>query len=48
MSSLKAGEIVAKDFSPCKATPTVAVSDARREIGRLRSKSREREKWMTM
>ncbi len=42
MSSFKAGEIVAKNLSPCNATPTVAISDACREIRRLRSKSRER------
>jgi len=41
MSSLKASEIVAKDLSHCKATATIAISDSRREIGRLRSKSRE-------
>lgn len=32
MSCFKAREIVAKDPSPCKATSTVAISDARREI----------------
>jgi hypothetical protein len=41
MSSFKAGEIVAKT-SPCNATPTVAISDACREIRRLRSRSGER------
>jgi hypothetical protein len=39
MSSFKAGEIVAKNLSPCNATPTVAISDACREIRRLRSRS---------
>jgi hypothetical protein len=32
MSSFKAGEIVTKNLSPCNATPTVAISDACREI----------------
>jgi hypothetical protein len=42
MSGFKAGEIVAKNLSPCNATPTVAVSDACHEIRRLRSRSGER------
>jgi hypothetical protein len=42
MSSFKAGEIVAKNFSPRNATPTVAISVACREIHRLRFRSGER------
>jgi len=42
MSSFKAGEIVAENLSPCNATPTVAISDACREIRQLRSRSGER------
>jgi hypothetical protein len=47
MGNFKAGEIVAKDLSPCGATPTVAISDPGREIGQLRSKAGE-SKTMTM
>jgi hypothetical protein len=35
MSSFKAGEVVTENLSPCDATPTIAISDARREIRRL-------------
>ena len=42
MSSFKAGEIVAKNLSPCNATPTVAISDACCEICLLRSRSGEK------
>ena len=42
MSSFKTSEIVAKNLSPCNATPTVAISDACCEIHRLRSRSGER------
>ena len=40
MSSFKAGEILTKNFCPCHATPTVAISDACREIRRLLGESK--------